>query len=74
MVIDYRHINQFMIEETSEISKIFEGIIKMGTAKIFSKIDLKNGFNQIYFTKKADGLPHLEKSNFTTNTTGFHLA
>jgi hypothetical protein len=47
LVIDYRELNKVIIDEPFEIPRIFENLQLMGKSKYFSKIDLKNGFNQI---------------------------
>ncbi|KAF9756154.1 Retrovirus-related Pol polyprotein from transposon opus [Nosema granulosis] len=47
LVVDYRKVNIFIRDEISMIPKIFETLQKLERKKIFSKIDLKNGFNQI---------------------------
>ncbi|KAG0435774.1 Retrovirus-related Pol polyprotein from transposon [Dictyocoela muelleri] len=45
--VDYRSINKFIRDEISLIPKIFENLHKIGKNKYFTKIDLKNGFNQV---------------------------
>ncbi|KAF9760669.1 Transposon Tf2-6 polyprotein [Nosema granulosis] len=53
LVVDYRKINAYIKDEISTIPKIFESLYKIGTNKIFSKIDLKNGFNQLELDKES---------------------
>ncbi|KAG0440354.1 Retrovirus-related Pol polyprotein from transposon [Dictyocoela muelleri] len=47
LVVDYRIVNNYIKDDISLIPKIFENLYKIEKSKFFTKIDLKNGFNQI---------------------------
>ncbi|KAF9763219.1 Retrovirus-related Pol polyprotein from transposon 17.6 [Nosema granulosis] len=47
LVVDYREINQHICDDINIIPNIREVYQRIGQAKYFTKIDLKNGFNQI---------------------------
>ncbi|KAF9761302.1 Transposon Tf2-6 polyprotein [Nosema granulosis] len=53
LVVDYRKVNEFIKDEISTIPKVFESLYKVSTNRIFSKIDLKNGFNQIVLDESS---------------------
>ncbi|KAF9760596.1 Retrovirus-related Pol polyprotein from transposon, partial [Nosema granulosis] len=53
LVIDYRGINNYIIDECYDIPKIYENLMYMGENEYFSTIDLKNGFNQIPLEKES---------------------
>ncbi|KAG0438687.1 Retrovirus-related Pol polyprotein from transposon gypsy [Dictyocoela muelleri] len=53
LVVDYRILNQNIIEEVCNIPNIFNEIQNMGKNSFFSKIDLKNGFNHIMLDKNS---------------------
>ncbi|KAF9760824.1 Transposon Tf2-6 polyprotein [Nosema granulosis] len=56
LVVDYRKINQFIVDEISLIPKIFENLYKIGKNTVFSKIDMKNGFNQLSLSENSRDL------------------
>ncbi|KAF9760600.1 Transposon Tf2-6 polyprotein, partial [Nosema granulosis] len=56
LVIDYRNLNQYIIDECYDIPKIFENLMMMGTNEYYTTIDLKNGFNQIPIEEKSQEL------------------
>ncbi|WUR03433.1 prp pol polyprotein-like [Vairimorpha necatrix] len=47
LVVDYRTVNKFIKDEICIIPKIYESLYKLGGNTYYSKIDLKNGFNQL---------------------------
>jgi hypothetical protein len=47
LVIDYRKVNENIIDDVITLPKILENLMTLGKNKIYSKIDLKNGFNQL---------------------------
>lgn len=47
LVIDYKKINKYIDDDPWMIPKIEECIRNIGSNKVFSQIDLTNGFNQI---------------------------
>lgn len=53
IVIDYRKTNKHIIDEPYEIPKIFETLQLLERKAFFTKIDLKNGFDQISIDKQS---------------------
>ena len=53
LVIDYRKLNEHIVDEQFDISKNFENLQTLGNNKYYIKIDLKNGFNQIPLSRKG---------------------
>jgi len=53
LVIDYRKINENVIDINIGIPKIFENIQMLGQNRLYSKLDLKNGFNQLSLDKQS---------------------
>lgn len=47
LVVDYLHINTYLIDEIIQISKIYESIRLLGSRKWFLQIYLKTEFNQL---------------------------
>jgi hypothetical protein len=56
LVVDYRKINEYIYDDIAAIPKIFDNLWKVGQSKVFTKIDLKNGFNQIVLDDKSRDL------------------
>lgn len=53
MVIDYRSINKNIIDLPIGIPKILENLQILGNNHFYSKIDLKNGFNQLLLDEES---------------------
>lgn len=53
LVIDYRQVNKYVIDEIFYIPDIHENLLLLSGNKYYSKIDLKNGFNQIEITPES---------------------
>ncbi|KAG0439336.1 Retrovirus-related Pol polyprotein from transposon gypsy [Dictyocoela muelleri] len=53
LVVDYRILNQNIIDEVCNIPNIFNEIQNMCENLFFSKIDLKNGYNQIMLDENS---------------------
>ena len=47
LVVDYRHINDHLIDKIVKIPKIHDSIRLLEGKTCYSQIDLKNGFNQL---------------------------
>lgn len=56
LVIDYRQINTNLYDLNTGIPKIFENIQLLGNNKFFTKLDLKNGFNQLRIAKESQDI------------------
>jgi hypothetical protein len=56
LVIDYRELNEYIIDEYYDIPKIIENLMLMGANEYFTTIDLKNGFNQIPLDRESQEL------------------
>ncbi|KAG0435960.1 Retrovirus-related Pol polyprotein from transposon 17.6, partial [Dictyocoela muelleri] len=53
LVVDYKKINESVIDEICEIPCVFQNIQNMKDCSWFSSIDLKNGFNQIVLDEES---------------------
>lgn len=53
LVIDYRLVNDNIIDEVITLPKIFENLQVLGENKMYSSINLKNGFNQLRLHKDS---------------------
>ncbi|KAG0430723.1 Retrovirus-related Pol polyprotein from transposon 17.6 [Dictyocoela muelleri] len=53
LVVDYRVMNEKIVDEICNIPNIFNSIQNIGENTYFSQIDLKNGFNQILLDKDS---------------------
>jgi predicted nucleic-acid-binding protein len=51
LVVDYRHINNYLSDEIIQIPKIHDSLRFLGGRSCYSQIDLKNGFNQLELDK-----------------------
>lgn len=56
LVIDYRIMNENVLDEPKNIPKIFENLQLLCQNRYFSKLDLTNGFNQIKLAEKSKPL------------------
>ena len=61
MVIDYRPINRLTVIDKYALPRIDEMLDQVGTASIFSKLDLQSGFHQIRVFPD-----HVERTAFKT--------
>ena len=52
LVVDYRLINEATIKQTSPLPNIQDYLIQLQGSIIFSQIDLRNGYYQIWMKKK----------------------
>lgn len=53
LVIDYRQVNQYVMDDVVTIPKILENIQFLGNNQMYSKLDLKNGFNQLELKEES---------------------
>lgn len=53
MVIDYKKLNEVILDEKIHIPKIFQEIQALEGMDYYSSIDLRNGFNQIPLHEKT---------------------
>jgi len=58
MVQDYRHINQWMIKNRYPLSLIADILDGVGKRKVFTKLDLRWGYNNIRIRKETNGKWH----------------
>lgn len=61
MVVDYGPLNKHVVKNATSLPHIKELVARLSKAKVFSKLDLKSGYNQIRM-KEED----VEKTAFTT--------
>lgn len=53
LVVNYKKLNEYIIEDPFIILNIAKLITDMGFNEIFLQIDLKNGFNQVPIDKQS---------------------
>lgn len=56
LVVDYRKINDYLIDEIIQIPKIHDSLRLLECKACYCQIDLKNGFNQLELTDKSKRL------------------
>ena len=61
MVVDYRALNEVMIKNKYPLSMINDLFDQLQGAKVFSKIDLQSGYNQLKIQEHD-----IPKTTFTT--------
>ncbi|TBU05616.1 reverse transcriptase, partial [Hamiltosporidium magnivora] len=53
LVVDYKKMNKYINDDTWFIPNVEESIMNMGENNYFSRIDLRNGFNQIVLEEES---------------------
>jgi len=59
MCTDYHYLNDWTIKNAYPLPLISEIIDKVGKAKVFTKLDLQWGYNNIQIKKVMSGRQHL---------------
>lgn len=53
LVVDYRELNRNTIRDTFPFPNLWEQLQRLGKRKIFSQLDLRQGYHQIALTSRA---------------------